>query len=296
MLSVCIPVFNHHIKSLVDELHEQGSQLGVPFEILIIDDASNPDCQQKNRSLSQLKLVRYEELKHNIGRSKIRNLLAMKARYPLLLFLDCDLEVISHGFLKNYLDAGKDGSVVCGGHIYQSEKPPHPFILHWLAGSRREAAPAAQRQRHPYLSFMTASFLVPSSLLYQLPFNEELTGYGHEDTLYGYQLMKQRTPIKHIDNPVIHEGLEPGDVFLRKTREGLGNLNKIGTLTKNDPEFIDMVRVLKVCHKLKRLKTHKPLDWFFKIFERTLAKHLTGKHPRLWMLDVYKLGTICQNI
>ncbi len=143
---------------------------------------------------------------------------------------------------------------------------------------------------------MTASFLVPSSLLYQLPFNEELAGYGHEDTLYGYQLMKQGTPVKHIDNPVIHKGLEPGDLFLRKTRQSLVNLNTICKLTKNDPEFIKMVRILKWCHTLKRYKTGRIFTLLFRPIKKFLEQQLTGKHPHLWMLDIYKLGTICQHI
>ncbi len=294
MLSICIPVYNVQVSQLVNTLHQQGKRLDVPFEILLIDDASEETFRQSNSALGKLQYVRYEELTQNIGRSRIRNLLAVKARFPLLLFLDCDAEITTGDFLKKYLDAGKDGSVVCGGHVYQSEQPSHPFVLHWLAGSQREVVPASARQRKPHHSFMTGSFLVPSSLLYQLPFNEELSGYGHEDTLYGYQLMKRSIAVKHIDNPIIHNGLESGIMFLSKIRQSLVNLKKISELTKYDPEFIDMVRVLKVYHTLKRYKIDRLFILFFKPIENTTIKHLTGKHPRLCMLDVYKLGIICQ--
>jgi glycosyltransferase involved in cell wall biosynthesis len=294
MLSICIPVFNLQVSQLVHELHNQGQRMEVPFEILIIDDASEESLRKENRSLGELQFVRYEELTQNIGRSKIRNLLAVKAKFPLLLFLDCDAEIISKDFLKRYLDSGKDGSVVCGGHVYQTERPPHPYTLHWLAGSKREVAPAIKRQQNPHQSFMTGSFLVPSSLLYQLPFNEELYGYGHEDTLYGYQLMKRGIAIKHIDNPILHNGLDTATEFLNKTRQSLLNLRIISEFTKNDPEFIDMVSVLKVCQLFKRYKMHKLFAIMFIPIEKTLAKRLTGKRPSLWVLDLYKLGTICQ--
>lgn len=294
MLSVCIPIYNQDVTSLVKELHHQASELDTDAEILMLDDASAESFRIKNRPLIDLPLARYEEMKMNMGRSRIRNTLAQKAKFPLLLFLDCDISIIRSDFLKRYLEAGKDGSIVCGGHRYLADPPPWPHLLHWLFGSKRETRTAARRQQNPYHAFMTASFLIPASIMYQMPFNEELKGYGHEDTLYGFQLMQQYIPVKHIDNPVIHNGLETADIFLEKTKTSLENLLKVYELTRHNKAFRDMVRVLKTCETLKKLKVRLAFMLFYRMMNRPLYRSLTGPHPKLWMLDIYKLGTICQ--
>lgn len=294
MLSVCIPIYNQDVTSLVKELHQQASILSVDAEILMLDDASEESFRIINRPLAELPLTRYEELKMNIGRSRIRNTLAQKAKFPLLLFLDCDIAVGRTDFLKRYLEAGKDGSIVCGGHHYQPDPPPRPHLLHWLFGTKRETRSAACRQQHPHHAFMTASFLIPASILYQLPFNEELHGYGHEDTLYGFQLMQGHIPVKHIDNPVIHNGLETAEEFLEKTKTSLKNLVRVYELTSHNRAFRDMVRVLKTCETIKKLRARQVFMFFYSMVNRPLYRSLTGPHPRLWMLDIYKLGNICQ--
>ncbi len=295
MLSICIPIYNYNISSLVVKLHEQALLLNEPAEILLIDDASAPSFNEINQPLVSLPLVRYEALKTNIGRSKIRNLLAMKARYPLLLFLDCDISIYDDDFLKNYLNAGRDGSVVCGGHTYNSDIIAHEYMLHWKSGSMRESKKASDRQKKPYHSFMTASFLIPASVMYVLPFSGEVSGYGHEDTLYGFQLMQRGISIKHIDNPVIHLGLEPTAIFLKKTQQGIINLKSIYLLTKKDPRFVDMVRLLRTYQILEEYKLARLAAYFFSLFESTMTRQLSGKNPKLWVFDAYKLGYICRS-
>lgn len=295
MLSVCIPIFNQDVSELIQKLHIQAMHLGTEAEILLIDDASEEAIREKNRKLSDLPLVRYEELEENIGRSRIRNTLSKKARHPLLLFLDCDVTPVHSDFLKRYLEAGKDGSVVCGGHLYQEMTPKQPYLLHWLAGSTREARDATTRQANPHNSFMTASFLLPAATIYELPFNEEINGYGHEDTLYGFQLKQRHIPVKHIDNPVMHNGLEQSAEFLEKTKHAMSNLRRVYELTGSHKDFRDMVKVLKACENIRKWRLHALLGLFCRLSEKHVYRHLCGKSPRLWMLDIYKLSHICHN-
>ena len=56
----------------------------------------------------------------------------------------------------------------------------------------------------------------------KISFNERLSGYGHEDTLFGYELNKNNIQIHHIDNPVLNGHLDTNEAFLLKTEEGLG--------------------------------------------------------------------------
>ena len=295
MLSVCIPIFNQDVSELTQVLHNQAMHLGIEAEILLLDDASREAIREENRKLASLPLVRYEELEENIGRSRIRNNLSKKARYPLLLFLDCDVAPVHNDFLKRYLEAGKDGSVVCGGHLYQDKTPEQPFLLHWLAGSVREARDATTRQMHPYSSFMTASFLLPAATIYELPFNEEINGYGHEDTLYGFQLKLKQIPVKHIDNPVMHNGLEQTDVFLEKTRHAMANLRRVYELTDSHKDFRNMVKVLKTCENITKWRLNGLLRLLYGLSKKQIYRHLCGNSPRLWMLDIYKLCHICHN-
>ena len=93
MLSVCIPVYNFNVTSLVEELSKQVRNLEVQVEIIIIDDCSLEAFRQVNEKACSRET--YIKLSENIGRSKIRNLFLEHAANEYLLFLDCDSVVIS---------------------------------------------------------------------------------------------------------------------------------------------------------------------------------------------------------
>jgi glycosyltransferase involved in cell wall biosynthesis len=297
MLSICIPIYNHYMDNLVGTLSQQASDLDEDVELLLIDDCSDNVFQKKNRELAKLKPVRYEELQTNIGRSKIRNLLSRKAKHLHLLFLDCDSEVPDSDYLKRYIRCIKDDAaeaIVYGGRTYLDAPESNEYRLHWLFGSNREVKTAALRNMKPWQSFMSNNFLIHKKTLSSIPFNEQLSGYGHEDTLLGYELKIRGIPIRHIDNPLLHVGLETAEEFLAKTNQGLQNLLRINEILNYDPEFIKTVRVLRLSHRMESLKLLKPFAAVFSAVEKGIAHRLLGKSPKLRMLDFYKLGKICQ--
>ncbi len=295
MLSICIPIYNRDVSRLVTRLHEQAISLDIPVEVFLLDDASQPALREKNRELQSLPLVRYEELPENIGRSRIRNELARRAIHPRLLFIDCDMAVLNPDFLVAYVRESMTHEVICGGHTYQQIKPAPPFLLHWLYGRNRESAPASQRRKKPHRSFMTSNFVVNRRLFGQLSFNERLDGYGHEDTLFGYHLKQQGVLVHHVDNPLLHEGLEPAAVFLDKTRDGLCNLKTIYKMQGNKAEFAKMVKALRAWTVLKRFYLCRMVSFVFSGCRSTMEKVLAGSQPGLWILDLYKLGVLCGN-
>lgn len=295
MLSICIPVYNYDVRLLVKSLHSQARLLSSPAELLIMDDASDPEFCLMNRELSELELVRYEELLENAGRSRIRNLLAKKARFPWILFMDCDSETPDDDFLKRYLDETEEISVVCGGRTYLPQPPANDTILHWLYGTNREVRKAAERSVNPHLSFMTNNFMIPKNILERIPFNENIKGYGHEDTLLGYELLKNRVPVKHIDNPLLHVGLQDNQDFLQKSREGVKNLAFINNYLDDRDELAKMVRLLKGFRMLKRFGLCKTYALIFQRFQKAVETNLLGKKPSLWLFDFYKLGIFCLN-
>ncbi len=297
MLSICIPIYNYDVHKLVGTLHKQATDLDENIELLLIDDCSESIFQKKNRMLANLELVRYEELDKNIGRSRIRNLLSNKAKYSYLLFMDCDSEVPDADYLKRYHDQIKDSPaefLVYGGRTYHDAPESNEYRLHWLFGSNREVKSAKARTKNPWQSFMSNNFLIHKKILSLIPFSEHLSGYGHEDTLFGYELKKQGIPIQHINNPLLHAGLETAEEFLEKTGHGLQNLLKVKEILQDDRGFIKTVRVLKLSHRLQSLRLLKPFAALFSYLEKWTVSQLLGETPKLWMLDYYKLGKICQ--
>ena len=209
MISICIPIYNFQVCNLVSDLQTQAEQQNLTYEIICIDDASEKKWLAKNNCLNEYANVQYHELKLNIGRSKIRNLLAKKANFDLLLFIDCDSAVCSNNYLSNYIDNHLIANVIYGGRIHSLTPPENKTLyLRWLYGIKREDQGHLQRNNKPYMSFKSNNFLIPKKTFQNIKFDESFKGYGHEDTFFAQQLEGNKISITHIDNPLIHIGLE----------------------------------------------------------------------------------------
>ena len=295
MISVCIPVYNYDISILVRDIHDQASKTGVNFEIVLIDDDSRIFYKEKNRELARLEGVVYEELEKNVGRSRIRNLLAAKARFPYLIFMDCDSQCPDQHYVKRYLDAAHGDMVVCGGRSYLSESPEDDTYLHWLYGTHREVRSCKERMKRPNHHFMTNNFMISSSLFAGFAFNENLQGYGHEDTLLGYELLQNNIEIQHIENPLIHVGLDSAEAFLKKTAQGTKNLLIISEFPGCRGNLAEMIKLLRTYLCIRKWGLAGIIATLFSVSKKKLEKNLTGRSPKLIYLDLYKLGSICQN-
>lgn len=294
MLSICIPVYNYDVTALVSSLHLQGINLNIPFEILLVDDASDDSYREKNQELNKLEQVNYIQLDKNIGRAKIRNFLADSAQYHNLVFMDCDSAVPNDKYLERYLDYCKAKAVVCGGRTHHPTPGGKAFKLRWLYGTRREEKTASQRAEKPNNSFMTNNFLISKDIFIKFKLNESIKGYGHEDTFFGYQLKKANTEITHIDNPLIHTGLETSEVFLQKTKEAINNLLGIYKTVNYDNKFAEMVSLLNAYRKISNWKLVFFFRWFYNLYHRPMENNLLGSNPKLWIFDLYKLGYLCK--
>jgi hypothetical protein len=294
MLSVLIPVFNFDICNLVHEISNQAVKAKVLFEIIVIDDASHEDFKIINREITHYEGVTYIEEKKNLGRSKIRNKLADISKYNYLLFLDCDSKIIKKNFLINYLRNIDTESVIYGGREYDSMDPEDgKYKLHWLHGIKREQIPAIVRAEVPNKSFMTNNFIISRKAFNRVRFNELIKGYGHEDTLFGYDLAAVNIVVKHIDNPVIHLGLESNEEFLRKTQEGIKNLKKIMSINGNAKKLIKDITLLAFYSRIKNFGLNKFISYLYSRNEYRLRKNLLSKNPNLILFDFYKLGYLC---
>ncbi len=289
MLSILIPVYNYDISRLVGELHRQGTEAAVDFEILILDDASTRPSPA-NEALGRLPFVSYSRLPENIGRARIRNRLAAAAAYENLLFLDCDAE-IGCGFINNYLPFCDGESVVLGGIAYDEEEKNPAYSLRLKYGRKREARPAPEREKHR--SFATFNFLIPASVLKRVGFDERLRGYGNEDTLLGYELCALGVPLYQIDNPALHRGLDENPVFLEKTRQSVANLFRL--LREEDyASLLQSSQLLRSYFRIRKLGLLPTASFLFRLFRRGLEAQLCSPSPSLFLFDLYKLGYLCR--
>jgi glycosyltransferase involved in cell wall biosynthesis len=294
MLSICLPIYNYDVRPLVRTLLRHAQTLTVAYEIILLDDGSEERFKYKNSELGVLPNVRYIETGENVGRSTIRNLLAAAAQYDYLIFLDCDAEIPHKTFLTNYLAACKgEHTVVYGGRLYAPVPEQKAWFFRWKYGIARECASAAARNRYPNRSFISFNFMIAKSLLRSIGFDETLKGYGHEDTLLGYELSKRGVVVQHIDNAVWHIGLEDSFSFVEKTENGIKNLLKLQKKLHYPPQLTEDIKLLAYFEKMKRWRLISIIKKIFSIFKPFLLKNLHSHNPNLTVFDAYKLGFIC---
>lgn len=293
MLSILIPVYNYNIVDLVTELHRQAVRVAIPFEIIVLDDGSSELLRDQNKDVENLPGVQFFELGKNIGRSGIRNRLADMARYSTLLFMDCDSEVPSDNYIESYLPYCGQEMVVCGGRIYNPDPPDEPeYLLRWLYGIKREQRPFTIRNLNPYRSFMTNNFTIAKTIFLQIQFDETIIHYGHEDTLFGLELKKIGVPVKHINNPLCHIGLEIAREFLRKTAEAIENLVILLHDGKILNEDIKDIRLLKAYRFIKKFNLVNIYLFFYDFIANAVMRNLLGSNPGIFAFELYKLSLI----
>jgi glycosyltransferase involved in cell wall biosynthesis len=288
-LSVCIPIYNSDVRALVNTLCAQIAALpDAKIDIVLIDDASAPEFKKCN-VFSQSAVKSYA-LPQNIGRSRIRNTFFKHTDADYLLFIDGDSTIQDPLFLKNYADylTQQPTEVLVGASVYQNHKPNRAQRLRWAYSTQRESLDYQRRAQNHQIGFKTNNFIIRRSLLLQIPFDERLSGYGHEDTLLGLQLAAQQIPIAHIDNPVWNLKLDANAEFLSKTDSALKNLL---WLAENYPtlRLFDHNRLLQLHLKSTR---HVVLKFLLGLSTSTipfLGYLLKTGYAPLFLFDLYRL-------
>ncbi|MCK0130479.1 glycosyltransferase family 2 protein [Flavobacteriaceae bacterium F08102] len=293
MLSVLIPVFNYNAYPLITGLHKQLIHATIPFEILCIDDASNRPMLAFENEIKNLLHTRLLKLSKNIGRSKIRNLLATKAQFDWLLFIDADCLPNNEIFIDRYITEIKKNThmVICGGISYQEKKPTASKVLRWKYGRHREQHPLQVRKEQAYRLFFSANFVIYKPTFMEIMFDETLTKYGLEDTLFAKKIRDKNLKIHHIENTVIHEGLDNADEFMQKTKSAITNGYKLFTTNKLGPS---QLKHLAVYLKLKKLRLVRTYLFIYQICKPLINANLRSKFPTLIGFDLFKLYTLCQ--
>lgn len=290
-LSILVPVVDYDCSQLVSDLLRKGDEEGVSLEILLGDDHSQLAATQAMLvALGQLPGVRVLGSGVRLGRARNRNRLAEVAKGEWLLFMDCDAAVPEAFSLRTYVDAGSRAPVVCGGLRHPSENPcPEATLRYKYEREADQRRAAVFRSEHPYAQLSTFNLLVRRNVFMDIRFDESIVEYGYEDTLFGVELQRRGIPVLHIDNPVLHMGLEPNAVFLRKTETSLRTLRRIEGKMQGHSRLLATVAKLRSLHLVSLVR----LAW--RCTHRLLRANLLSAHPSLFIFHAYKLGCyLCQ--
>lgn len=275
-VSILIPVFNQSVQRLVQGLINQCVTTLEDWEIILLEDGSDPTYSHSNAILANHPKVLWIERKNNRGRATTRNELAQLASGNYLLFLDADCELIDPLFILNYFKLLPTQKVICGGRKYTAQPPSElAFRLHWNYGVQRESKS---------VEFMSNNFLIPNEIMKTHSFDPAIQQYGHEDTLFGQMLQWKGMEITYIDNPVLHGQLQTAEEFLQKSKQAVQNL---WWIKKKYPEFTHPI--LKLTQITDQLGLSAIIRWSIKMLEGIIRKKLIhSTSPRFWRLDLLK--------
>lgn len=286
MLSILIPVYNYNVAPLVKELQEQCLAIkDFEFEILVMDDGSNEPIAE-HEQLSSLSFCTYLPLDINIGRSAVRNALAKKARYPNLLFLDADVLPKDVHFIRKYLALGNNlkNDVYFGGYSYTDRSLDHTNSLRYFYGKAREEQLSAVRNLNPFAFVFSGNFLIDKECFLALQIPDENV-YGM-DVYFAYLLQKNNCNVRHIDNEIIHLGIESNELFLRKSLVSAVYRKENWV---NIPEIVEVNKLLRWYKKLNVPFVNKLMKGCFSITNQPLKALFLKPKPYLWAFDLYRL-------
>lgn len=285
MLSVLIPTYNFKVYTLAKELQTQIEATAVPVEIVIIDDCSK-HFKEENKKLHELSNSRYVFSKKNEGRTATRSKLAQLAKFEWLLFLDADVQPKREDFLKKYLLHIQNTSddVVFGGINYQNTKPEKDQLLRWVYGRAREAKSVAERLKSP-------CFVISQNLLIKketfVAANTVKENFYGLDNYFSNQLKRQNATVGHIDNPVIHLGLETNTVFINKALKAVETTVFFENNGLMDP---DQRPLQKSYLKLKGLGLASVFNFTVSKFKKIMERNFVSENPNLFWFDLYRLS------
>lgn len=294
MLSILIPVYNYDCSELIRAIQAQAERLkrdeGVDYEIIAGDDHSRPGRGiERVEQACGLPGCRFIPAATNIGRAARRNELAREAKGEWLLFIDCDALLTRGDFISKYYEEMLGGAdVVCGGIEAVGTLPSPDVSLRFKYEQSAAGIRSLEyRQANPYAHFSTFNFMVRRSVFSHIRFDESCKEYGYEDTLFGLRLKQDGIQIKHIDNPLVHNGLDTNSEFIAKTEQSMRTLHHLGR------DIQSFSHVGAAALKLKDMHLDGLMAAWHHAFGRLERINLKGSDPSLLLFKIYKLGYYC---
>jgi len=290
MLSILIPTYNYDVTTLITQLHIQLVKSNVTYEIICFDDGSISKNHEHNNSLNKLKNVIYKRQVKNVGLSENRNCLAKASSFKYLIFIDGDSLLPNKNFINNYVNhIQNDTEVIYGGRVHPEKVSPDRRLRHKY-GKLREDMLAIKRKKNTYKCLLFNNTLIQKELFNKITFDKVIVQYGHEDTLFAYNVQKLKANVQHIENPVIHGDVDLNEVFLKKMYHSIENLNLIYSKKIIDPNFITF---LKIFIRLKRFGINYVLALMYLLFHPFMKYISISKSPSLLIFDSFRLSYFC---
>jgi len=286
-LSILIPTYNTPCLGLVDDLVSQVRQLNLErWEIIVGNDASDDaETLAELRKIECIEGCKVISMPNNSGRSVIRNRLADAAQSEWLLFVDSGTSVVSSSFVERFLQAAKESSgVIYGGYnVIVKEKDKRSSLRAVYERSRANQHKLENRQKEPYKSFRCVSWITEKAVFNTVRFDENLTGYGYEDTFFAAQLQRNGIAIRHIDNPIGYVIDETNEAYLDKTRQAMTTLWTFRQQLKGHNSMLRLVL------KLQKLHLLPIVSLILLPFKTIIARQLKGNRPSAFLFQIYKL-------
>lgn len=288
MLSILIPTYNFHVVDLVSTLKKQAIEAKVPFEILVLDDASTKkEFISKNQQITEMAHCFYDTNKTNLGRTQTRHKLAEKAKYKWLLFLDADVFPKYDDFIERFVEYLSDTyQLLVGGIIYKKQKPEKKLILRWKYGLERESLSLQKRKLINYQSIISGCLLIKKDIFLAINIRMLQNNYGM-DIYFQKLLRNQSVSVLHIDNPVYHLGLETSDTFIKKS---LAAVKTTYILEKQGHIEHDFRALQKSYLKLKKMGLLSIFNYIISKFKPKMERNFLSNHPNLFWFDLYRLN------
>ncbi len=285
MLSILIPTHDYTCYKLVADLHQQGEALGVPYEIIVCEDGSRDSVSIiANHKIEELSNCRHIINKQNVGLATTRNFLAKNALYDWVLFIDCDAQVIHDDFLANYINNVGKSDVIVGGlqHPLHNDDPNRTLRFKYETEADKTRG-AEYRNQNPYDKFSAFNCMVRRSMFLCILFDENCKQYGYEDTLFGLDLKRRGISILHIDNTLLHTGIDTNKAFLQKTETALNTLLSLGNKMQSGSSLLNMYA------RFSRRRCTWVLRMLYSLFGAVMRRNLLSAHPSLTVFNLYKL-------
>lgn len=288
-LSVLIPTYDCKCYTLVAELQQQLEAEDCNYEIIVADDGSRDQVTViANLRINELPHCRFIRRTTNTGRAAIKNFLAKEAQGQWLLYIDSDAKVDNPHYAQQLINAIRNAgqTQVISGGLHHADTLPSPTVSlrHRYEKAADRHRSAAERSKRPYQHITPFNLCVRQDVMQSVTFDEQCREYGYEDTLFGVTLQQEGISITHIDNPLLHTGLETNAQFIAKTEAAMRTLHSLGNKMLPHSHVGQAVIILQHWH----------IKWLaallFRIFRPLMRHNLLGKKPNLTVFAMYKLG------
>ena len=288
-LSICIPAYCQDVAPLMAALAE-CENAGL-VELIVHDDGGGDHelLARLQSEAGRLRIaVRLIAADRNRGRSAARNAAIAHARADWVLLLDADMLPDEPTFLTRYLDAVETSlgpSVIVGGYSLRFAPRDSGCALHRWQAEASECITAARRQTAPGQYVFSSNVLAHRAVLEIIPFDEEFSGWGWEDTDWGIRAAKYY-PIQHIDNTATHLGLDADTALMSKYENSGANFARLVQRHPDEARTMPLFRMARRARNLPLRETARGLaGWTARTKFLPLA--LRGRALKAWRALVY---------